>query len=117
MERRRLGGRGLEVGAAVARLTCHYGSLTTLGTGFRIGPDLVLTNHHCGEECIAQNSTPDNDLVSNGFYAGARDQELRCQEEAISVLVATENVTDKVTATTAGSAACPRTATLACAPC
>jgi hypothetical protein len=66
---------------------------------------LVLTNHHCGEECIAQNSTPDNDLVSNGFYAGTRDKELRCQEEAISVLVGTENVTDKVAAATAGLSA------------
>ncbi|MBM2854804.1 MAG: hypothetical protein HW417_1732 [Steroidobacteraceae bacterium] len=66
---------------------------------------LILTNHHCGEECIAQNSTPDSDLVSNGFLAGTRDKELRCQEEAISVLVGTEDVTARVAAATAGLAA------------
>ena len=57
---------------------------------FISGDGLVLTNHHCAEECIAQNSTPDNDLIANGFLAGTRDKEVRCQEEAISVLVGTE---------------------------
>ena len=75
-------------------------------TGSFISTDgLVLTNHHCGEECIVQNSTPDNDLSSNGFLADTREKELRCQEEAISVLVGTEDVTAKVAAATAGLAA------------
>ena len=69
---------------------------------FISGEGLVLTNHHCGLECVAQNSTPDNDLVSNGFLAATRDKEPRCQEEAISVLVGTEDVTAKVAAATAG---------------
>ncbi len=71
---------------------------------FISGEGLVLTNHHCGEECIAQNSTPDNDLVSKGFLAATRDKEPKCQEEAISVLVGTEDVTAKVAAATAGVA-------------
>ena len=72
-------------------------------TGSFISADgLVLSNHHCGEECIAQNSTPESDLVSNGFLAGTREKELRCQKEAISVLVGTEDVTAKVAAATAG---------------
>lgn len=75
-------------------------------TGSFISADgLVLTNHHCGEECIAQNSTPENDLIANGFLAGTREKEVRCQEEAISVLVGTEDVTARVAATTAGLAA------------
>lgn len=75
-------------------------------TGSFISADgLVLTNHHCGEECIAQNSTPEKDLISNGFLASTREQEPRCQEEAISVLVGTEDVTAKVAAATAGLAA------------
>ena len=72
---------------------------------FISGDGLVLTNHHCGEECIAQNSTPENDLVSNGFLASSREKEVRCQEEAISVLVGTEDVTAKVAEATAGLAA------------
>jgi hypothetical protein len=72
-------------------------------TGSFISTDgLVLTNHHCGEECIEQNSTPGSDLVSNGFLAATRDKEPKCQEEAISVLVSTEDVTAKVAAATAG---------------
>ncbi len=75
-------------------------------TGSFISADgLILTNHHCGEECVAQNSTPDSDLVSNGYLAGTREKELRCQEEAISVLVGTEDVTAKIAAATAGLAA------------
>jgi hypothetical protein len=75
-------------------------------TGSFISADgLVLTNHHCAEECIAQNSTPENDLVGNGFYAGTREKELQCGEEAVSVLVGTEDVTAKVAAATAGLSA------------
>ncbi|HEY7753208.1 MAG TPA: S46 family peptidase [Steroidobacteraceae bacterium] len=75
-------------------------------TGSFISADgLVLTNHHCAEECIAQNSTPENDLVGNGFYAGTREKERKCGEEAVSVLVGTENVTAKVAAATAGLSA------------
>ncbi len=66
---------------------------------------LILTNHHCAEDCIAQNSAPGNDLVGAGFYAGTREKELRCQEDSISVLVGTEDVTAKVAAATAGLAA------------
>jgi hypothetical protein len=63
---------------------------------------LVLTNHHCAEDCVAQNSTAERDLVSSGFLATDRKQELRCQEDAVSVLVGTEDVTAKVAAATAG---------------
>jgi hypothetical protein len=75
-------------------------------TGSFISADgLILTNHHCAEECIAQNSTPDSDLLGNGFLAGSREKEVRCQEEAISVLVGTEDVTAKVAVATAGKSA------------
>lgn len=38
--------RGLELAPAVARLLVTLGPKTYYGTGFRIGPDLLLTNHH-----------------------------------------------------------------------
>ncbi|MGH8129616.1 MAG: S46 family peptidase [Steroidobacteraceae bacterium] len=66
---------------------------------------LILTNHHCAEACIANNSTPSNDLVGNGFLAATREKELRCADTSASVLVGTEDVTAKVSKATAGVAA------------
>ena len=66
---------------------------------------LILTNHHCAEDCVAQNSTAERDLVAAGFLALDRKQELRCQEDAVSVLVGTEEVTAKVDVATAGLSA------------
>ncbi len=85
------------------------GATVRLETGctgsFISAEGLILTNHHCAEDCVAQNSTPDSDLVASGFLAPDRKQELRCQEDAVSVLVGTEDVTAKVAAATAGLAA------------
>ncbi len=66
---------------------------------------LILTNHHCAEACIANNSTPGNDLVANGFLAATREQELRCADASVSVLVGTEDVTGEVAKATTGVAA------------
>ena len=63
---------------------------------FISGDGLVLTNHHCAEDCIAQNSSEGKDLVAGGFLAASREKELQCQEDSISVLVGTEDVTAKV---------------------
>ncbi len=68
-------------------------------TGSFISPDgLMLTNHHCASECLAQLSTAANDLLENGFLAGSRVQEVRCPTEQVSVLMATEEITPKVAA-------------------
>ncbi len=75
-------------------------------TGSFASPDgLVLTNHHCVASCLAQNSSATRDLVANGFNPKARENEIRCQGEQASVLVATENVTPAVTRALAGAAA------------
>ena len=37
---------------------------------------LLLTNHHCGYGQIQQHSTVDNDLLTDGFWAMSRDEEL-----------------------------------------
>ena len=72
---------------------------------FISGDGLVLTNHHCAEDCIVQNSSEGNDLNADGFLAATREKELQCKEEAISVLVGTEDVTAKVAAALEGVAA------------
>jgi V8-like Glu-specific endopeptidase len=75
-------------------------------TGSLVSPDgLVLTNHHCARSCLAENSTAQRDLIANGFSAKARENEIKCQGEQISVLMKTENVTPKVTGALAGAAA------------
>jgi hypothetical protein len=71
--------------------------LETGCTGSFISKDgLILTNHHCAAQCISENSSEGNDLISNGFHAATRDKEVRCQNDAVSVLVATEDVTAKI---------------------
>src|SRR5690554_3121737 len=44
---------------------------------------LVLTNHHCGYGAIAQLSTPENDHLTNGFWAAnrSRSEERRVGKE------------------------------------
>jgi hypothetical protein len=72
-------------------------------TGSFISPDgLVLTNHHCSSECLAQLSTAEDDLFEKGFLAGTRAQERRCPTQQVSVLVAMENITSKVAAAIRG---------------
>ncbi len=72
-------------------------------TGSFISADgLMLTNHHCASECLAQLSTAESDLLANGFLAGSREQEKRCPTEQASVLTATEDITSKVAGVTKG---------------
>jgi hypothetical protein len=57
---------------------------------------LILTNHHCAEACLDENSTNKNNFVKAGFLARTREQELHCSTQVADVLVSMENVTDKV---------------------
>jgi V8-like Glu-specific endopeptidase len=77
--------------------------LETGCTGSFVSPDgLVLTNHHCAQSCLAENSTAARDLVANGYVAPDRTEEIRCQGEQVSVLIDTQNVTAEVTKAVAG---------------
>jgi len=61
---------------------------------------LILTNHHCAAGCLDENSTGEKNLVKEGFLARTRDRELRCSTQVAEVLMAMENVTEKVAAAT-----------------
>src|SRR5262245_5908441 len=97
-----------KVGAKLDRAWLEHVQLSTVRldggctSSFISGTGLILTNHHCAEDCVAQNSSEGNDLVSNGFLATTREKEPRCQEDSISVLIATEDVTAQVAKATAG---------------
>jgi hypothetical protein len=72
-------------------------------TGSFASPDgLVLTNHHCVMECLAELSSEGNDYIANGFSSGTRSGELKCPTEILSVLMEVEDITAKVNAATAG---------------
>lgn len=69
----------------------------TGGTGaFVSGDGLVATNQHVGAGQIGKLSTKDRDLIKNGFYARAREEELKAPDLEITVLVSYEDVTRRV---------------------
>jgi hypothetical protein len=63
---------------------------------------LILTNHHCAEACLDEHSSKEQNLVSTGFLARTREQELKCGTQIADVLMATEDITAKVDAATRG---------------
>src|SRR5262245_18796949 len=77
--------------------------LETGCTGSIVSPEgLVLTNNHCVQSCLADNSSPTRDLIAGGFHATSRAEEMRCQGEQVSVLTSTENITPAVMKALAG---------------
>src|SRR5688572_12221676 len=72
-------------------------------TGSFISPQgLVMTNHHCVMDCLADISSSAHDFVGEGFTAKTRAEEMTCPGEIISVLIETEEVTAQVNKATAG---------------
>lgn len=59
---------------------------------------LILTNHHCGYDAIASNSTVENNILDNGFYAMSNQEEKPIQGLFVRFLVRMEDVTPKVLA-------------------
>ncbi|MFC3717315.1 S46 family peptidase [Luteimonas soli] len=58
---------------------------------------LVITNHHCVYGAVAYNSTPENDLLANGFVAGSFADELPADPNArVYVTQAITDVTDRI---------------------
>jgi hypothetical protein len=65
-----------------------------------VSPDgLIATNHHCVYGALQFNSTPQNDLVRNGFLAKQRTDEIQATPDArIFVTTGIEDVTSQVLA-------------------
>ena len=85
------------VRTATVRLSNCTGSFVS-------GEGLILTNHHCIEACLADLSSKEKSLVEEGFLAKTRDEEKKCETQVADVLTATEDITAKVNAATAGKA-------------
>ena len=87
------------------------GAVVSLGgcTASFVSPQgLVVTNHHCAYGAIQLNSTPDRNLMTDGFNAATRGQELSAGPSArIYALESIEDVTDRVKAAIAAAPDAP----------
>ena len=60
---------------------------------------LLATNHHCVAGALQFNSTPENDILRNGFLARERGQEIQATPDArVFVTTAIEDVTGQILA-------------------
>jgi hypothetical protein len=59
---------------------------------------LVMTNHHVASGQIEKLSTSKMDYIANGFYSKTNEEELKCKDLELSVLISMNNVTDRVLA-------------------
>jgi hypothetical protein len=67
------------------------------GSGSFVSPHgLLLTNHHVALGQLQKNSSAEHDYVRDGFYAATPDEEMKSPDLEVNVLVAMENVTERV---------------------
>jgi hypothetical protein len=59
---------------------------------------LLLTNHHCGYDAIAELSTPEHDYLTNGFWAADRSQELKPKSLYVRFFVRMDDCTKRIMA-------------------
>ena len=59
---------------------------------------LVMTNHHCVEECVEQLSSTSSNLIADGFYAKTLSDEKRCPDFEVQRLIEIKDVTAQVSA-------------------
>jgi hypothetical protein len=71
---------------------------------------LIFTNHHCGYDAIAENSTPQNNILDNGFYAKSFQEEKPIPGLFVNFLVRMEDVTTRVNEAIKGVSEKDRTA-------
>ena len=57
---------------------------------------LLMTNHHCGYSEIQSHSTVENDLLTNGFVARSKEEELSNPGKTAWVLIRVEDVTEQI---------------------
>ncbi|NOU16625.1 MAG: S46 family peptidase [Bacteroidales bacterium] len=57
---------------------------------------LLLTNHHCGIDAIQLHSTPEHNLLKDGFFARNLSEELSIPGKTAMILFSVEDVTSKM---------------------
>ena len=66
--------------------------------GFVSPRGLVVTNHHVASDYLQKLSTPERDLLADGFYAPTEAEERKCPDLELNVLQSIDDVTARVTA-------------------
>ncbi|HVX11593.1 MAG TPA: S46 family peptidase [Pirellulales bacterium] len=67
------------------------------GSGSFVSADgLVMTNHHVGADALQKFSDAEHDYIEEGFYAASLDDEKKCLDLELNVLMSIEDVTDRV---------------------
>lgn len=67
------------------------------GSGSLVSDDgLLLTNHHVARGQLHKLSTPERDLLKDGFYAKTPAEELRCPDLEVRILWSQTDVTERV---------------------
>jgi len=59
---------------------------------------LLITNHHCGYEAIAEQSSVSSDFLTEGFWAMRAEEELPIPGKTVSFLIRIEDVTARILA-------------------
>ncbi len=57
---------------------------------------LLITNHHCGYDAIAEESSVEKDYLTNGFWAMRLEEELPLKGKSVSFLKRMEDVTSLI---------------------
>ena len=57
---------------------------------------LVLTNHHCGYDKIAELSTPQDDILTTGFWAKTKADERKPKDISVRFFVRMDDVTKRI---------------------
>lgn len=65
---------------------------------------MVFTNHHCGYDAIAEKSTPEDNILDNGFWAKDHAAEKPIEGLWVQILVRMEDVSEQILPQVAGLA-------------
>ncbi len=69
------------------------------GSGSFISKDgLIISNHHVGADALQKFSDAKHNYLRDGFYASSRNEEKRCLDLELNVLMSIEDVTGRVNA-------------------
>jgi hypothetical protein len=69
------------------------------GSGSFVSKDgLIISNHHVGADALQKFGDAEHNYYRDGFHARTREEEKRCLDLELNVLISVEDVTDRVNA-------------------